>query len=518
MCDSPVQQDTRYDRQLRLWGEHGQAILEASRVLIIGVNTTSCEVAKNLILPGIGRLILMDNTILEHVMSNFFHSEEDIGKNVAEAAFPLLAELNPIVKCSYDERNVNEVLASHPEFFTEFSLVIASRISRETQEKLEDVLFPKNIPFVQVESVGMFGRIRALVREHAVLEANQDHTIPDLRLDKPFPALKSYLSSFDLEKMDQTEHKHVPYVVPLFKALEVWRAANAGTMPNYKGKKDIKATINSLRRFDDEENFDEAIAAVNTIISPTEIPSSLSSLLSSDEFNAHQLRPSSSSFWIMLKALDSYLKAPQNEGLLPLNPTVPDMFSSSDLYVKLVKVYREKSNRDIEAFTSELSEICSSIGVEMPDESLVKRFCINSRGLQLHLHKHNTLLTSLNQVQQPGSTMVMLFILFEASLIFKKLNSRFPGDCEDIDLPSDIVLLNSYVSNLTKSLDTECTVDEQLTSEFVRSGGTEFNSVASYIGGLASQEAIKFLTGQYVPIRNTLVYNAVTEEVETFLL
>ena len=44
MCDSPVQQETRYDRQLRLWGEHGQAALEGARVLCIGVNATTCEV------------------------------------------------------------------------------------------------------------------------------------------------------------------------------------------------------------------------------------------------------------------------------------------------------------------------------------------------------------------------------------------------------------------------------------------------------------------------------------------
>ena len=44
MCDSPVHQETRYDRQLRLWGEHGQAALEGARVLCIGVNATTCEV------------------------------------------------------------------------------------------------------------------------------------------------------------------------------------------------------------------------------------------------------------------------------------------------------------------------------------------------------------------------------------------------------------------------------------------------------------------------------------------
>jgi len=60
-CDSPVHRDVRYDRQLRLWGEHGQFALERSSVLICGVNTLTCEVAKNLVLPGIEKIILLDN-------------------------------------------------------------------------------------------------------------------------------------------------------------------------------------------------------------------------------------------------------------------------------------------------------------------------------------------------------------------------------------------------------------------------------------------------------------------------
>ena len=36
-------QKVRYDRQLRLWGEHGQNGLESARVLICGVNSTTTE-------------------------------------------------------------------------------------------------------------------------------------------------------------------------------------------------------------------------------------------------------------------------------------------------------------------------------------------------------------------------------------------------------------------------------------------------------------------------------------------
>ena len=44
----------RYDRQLRLWGEHGQAAMEDSSICLINGSATGAETLKNLVLPGEG--------------------------------------------------------------------------------------------------------------------------------------------------------------------------------------------------------------------------------------------------------------------------------------------------------------------------------------------------------------------------------------------------------------------------------------------------------------------------------
>ena len=44
--------DKKYDRQLRLWGDHGQQALERSRICLINVTATGTETMKNLVLPG----------------------------------------------------------------------------------------------------------------------------------------------------------------------------------------------------------------------------------------------------------------------------------------------------------------------------------------------------------------------------------------------------------------------------------------------------------------------------------
>ena len=37
---------------------------------------------------------------------------------------------------------------------------------------------------------------------------------------------------------------------------------------------------------------------------------------------------------------------------------------------------------------------------------------------------------------------------------------------------------------------------------------SELHAVAAIMGGIAAQEAIKLLTGQFVPLAGTLIYNA----------
>ena len=41
-----------------------------------------------------------------------------------------------------------------------------------------------------------------------------------------------------------------------------------------------------------------------------------------------------------------------------------------------------------------------------------------------------------------------------------------------------------------------------------RFGGSELHTVSAFMGGVAAQEVIKVITGQFVPINNTFIYNA----------
>lgn len=64
----------RYDRQLRLWGDHGQTALEAAKLCLIHAGATGSEVLKSLVLPGVGAFTIVDGQRVtgSDVGNNFF--------------------------------------------------------------------------------------------------------------------------------------------------------------------------------------------------------------------------------------------------------------------------------------------------------------------------------------------------------------------------------------------------------------------------------------------------------------
>ena len=51
-----------------------------------------------------------------------------------------------------------------------------------------------------------------------------------------------------------------------------------------------------------------------------------------------------------------------------------------------------------------------------------------------------------------------------------------------------------------------------------RYGACELHSVASFLAGAAAQEAVKLITGQFIPVNNTFIYNAIKQTTATLQL
>ncbi|KAK4684087.1 ubiquitin-like 1-activating enzyme E1 A, partial [Tremellales sp. Uapishka_1] len=93
-----------YDRQIRLWGLEAQNRMRSSTILLLSLRSLAHETIKNLVLAGIGRLIIMDDGQVseEDLGSGFLFREEDgaVGTDRTTAALPQIQSLNPLVQLS----------------------------------------------------------------------------------------------------------------------------------------------------------------------------------------------------------------------------------------------------------------------------------------------------------------------------------------------------------------------------------------------------------------------------------
>ncbi|KAI3732504.1 hypothetical protein L1987_63709 [Smallanthus sonchifolius] len=63
---SMAEPKTKYDRQLRIWGEQGQAALEKASISLLNCGPTGSETLKNLVLGGIGSITVVDGSKVEN--------------------------------------------------------------------------------------------------------------------------------------------------------------------------------------------------------------------------------------------------------------------------------------------------------------------------------------------------------------------------------------------------------------------------------------------------------------------
>uniref|UniRef100_A0A8C2W9L4 NEDD8-activating enzyme E1 regulatory subunit n=1 Tax=Cyclopterus lumpus TaxID=8103 RepID=A0A8C2W9L4_CYCLU len=514
MAATKASKEQKYDRQLRLWGDHGQESLESAHVCLINATATGTEILKNLVLPGIGAFTIVDGHTVsgEDVGNNFFLSNNSIGKNRAQAATELLQELNSDVSGNFVEESPNKLLDNNPEFFNRFTIVIGVQLPESTCLRLDSVLWSASVPFLVCKSYGLIGYMRLVVQEHSVIESHPDNALEDLRLNQPFAELKNHIQSYDLDSMDKKDHSHTPWIIIVAKHLERWLSEHNLQPPkNYKEKEAFRQFIREgIRKKEngvpeDEENFEEAIKNVNTALNPTKIPSTVEDLFNSEECN--DVTSQTPSFWVMLRAVKEFALNEGN-GSLPVRGTIPDMIADSQKFINLQNVYREKAMQDAAAVSKHVECLLQSIGKYIANR---RCRCLGKNSSFLRVVRCRSLaeeysVDTVNKdeitssMDNPDSEMVFYLMLRSVDRFYQQ-HSRYPGKAK-------------VYTNV-------CAVPCKSThppKRFCRYGAAEPHTVAAFLGGSAAQEAIKIISHQFVPFNNTFIYNAMSQTSATLQL
>ncbi|XP_047098268.1 NEDD8-activating enzyme E1 regulatory subunit [Schistocerca piceifrons] len=532
---SPEQSDKskKYDRQLRLWGDHGQAALELSQVCLINANGLGTEILKSLVLPGIGAFTIVDGKKVteEDIGCNFFLDVDSCGKSRAQVATQLLLELNPDVRGDYVDEDVEQLLENSADFFNNFTVVIGSSLTERVLIPLSKKLWELDIPFIVCRSYGFVGYARIQVAEHTVIETHPDNQMPDLRLDKPFSALQNHIDCINLDLMEYKDHAHVPYVIILYKYLQKWREQNGGRLPNtFKEKERLREMIRQGMFRDEhgnvelEENFEEAVKAVNYAVTSTAVPSSVREILDDDA--CINLTSKSKPFWIMAKAVRDYIDN-EGQGCLPLRGTLPDMTAETERYIALQQVYHSEAAKDADVVFRRVQQLLHQLNqpADTITEKDVKTFCKHASNLHLlrgtriadeYDPKTNNAHNIAMNLENPESPLVYYLMLRGVDRFFAEYNA-YPGEFDD-QVEPDIVKLKACISKLLSEWGCGPLAKDDYVHEISRYGGAELHSVSAFMGGCIAHETIKFITGQYKPVNNTFIYDAITCSSATFSL
>ncbi|KAI3457348.1 hypothetical protein Pfo_014011 [Paulownia fortunei] len=518
---------TKYDRQLRIWGEQGQAALEKSSICLLNCGPTGSETLKNLVLGGVGSITVVDGSKVElgDLGNNFMVDESTVGQSKAKTVCAFLEELNDAVKAKFIEEYPEKLIESNPSFFSQFTLVVATQLVEYSMVKLDRICCNANVMLIFARSYGLTGFVRISVKEHAVIESKPDHFLDDLRLNNPWPELRRFAETIDLDTADPVVHKHTPYVVILIKMAEEWAKTHDGNLPSTREeKKEFKDLIKAKTIASDEDNYKEAIEASFKVFSPQGISPTLQQIIND---SCAEVNSNSSDFWVLVAALKEFI-AIEGGGEAPLEGAIPDMTSSTELYVNLQKIYQAKAEADFLVMEKHVRKILKKIGRD-PDsisKATVKSFCKNARKVkvcryrmiedeynspvQLELQKYLT--------DEDYCIAVGFYILLRAVDRFAANYNSFPGQF-DGEMDEEISRLKTTAVTLLNDLGCNgSTLTEDLINEMCRCGAAELHAVAAFIGGIASQEVIKLITRQFVPLSGTFIFNGIDHKSQLLLL
>lgn len=517
----------KYDRQLRIWGEQGQAALEKASICLLNCGPTGSETLKNLVLGGIGSITVVDGSKVEvgDLGNNFLVDESSVGQSKAKCVCAFLQELNDAVKAKFIEEYPKTLIETNPSFFSQFTLVVATQLVEDSMVKLDRICREANVMLIFARSYGLTGFVRISVKEHPVIESKPDHFLDDLRLNNPWPELRRFTETVDLDTPDPVVHKHTPYVVILVKMAEEWAKSHGGRLPSTREeKKKFKDLIKAKTISMDEDNYKEAIESSFKVFAPRGINSNLQQIISD---TCAEVDSNSSDFWVMVAALKEFITN-EGGGEAPLEGSIPDMTSSTELYVNLQKIYQAKAEADFLLIDQRVKNILKKIGRD-PDsisKTNIKSFCKNGR--KLTVCRYRLIEDEFRSPIQPQlqkyltdedySTAVGFYILLRAADRFAANYNSFPGQF-DGEMDEDISRLKTTAVSLLGDLGCNgSTLTEDLINEMCRYGAAELHAVAAFSGGIATQEVIKLITRQFVPMSGTFIFNGIDHKSQLLAL
>lgn len=175
--DLTEEQKQLLNRQIYAFGYEAQSKISKAKVLLVGLKGLGVEIAKNVVLAGVGAVGLCDDgkTELSDLGSQFFLHPEDVGTARATASQPRLAELNKYCQVSVVEGKDFESKLS------DYTVVCMTETNVTEQVRINTLCREKGVKFIS-------GDIRGLLAA-AFVDLGAEHVVTDMDGEREKKAL-----------------------------------------------------------------------------------------------------------------------------------------------------------------------------------------------------------------------------------------------------------------------------------------------------------------------------------------
>jgi len=154
---------SRYNRQLILIGMDNQEKLKKSTVLIVGAGGLGSIVSMYLTYIGIGRIMIVDDGVVElsNLNRQILYSDKDIDRSKAEVACRKLREFNPRVIVECYEKKFDEYLGE--DLVKKADVVIDALDNWKTRLILNSLCVKSRKPFIHGGVEGWHGQVTTII-------------------------------------------------------------------------------------------------------------------------------------------------------------------------------------------------------------------------------------------------------------------------------------------------------------------------------------------------------------------